>query len=129
MIQRFKTIQITSAALLCVVIFGVATIAPARADGAASTRNIILGAAALAVGLTIASNVAHKEAQANTIAGYTAGGAAVYNDGHVVLPNGQSYYPGNYGQTIACNAGECTIGGGYGPYGYNNLGARYRRTN
>ena len=56
----------------------------------------------------------------------TPNGAAVYADNHVVLPNGQSYYPNNVGQTIACNNGYCTISGngynaGYygGYYGYN----------
>ncbi|MBV9646242.1 MAG: hypothetical protein JO043_02125 [Candidatus Eremiobacteraeota bacterium] len=85
----------------------------ARADGAASTRNVILGAAALIAGAAIETNVAQKQRLANTVVGYTSYGAAVYADNHVVLPSGESYYPNNVGQTIACNNGACTISGGY----------------
>ncbi len=108
----FKTIQVTLAAALCAAMLGIATMGPAKADGAASTRNIIIGIGALGAGIAIGSNVAHKKAQANAITGYTSDGAAVYSDGRVVIPNGQSYYPVNYGQTVACNSGNCTITGG-----------------
>jgi hypothetical protein len=107
----YKKIQTTIAAALCVATLGLATVAPAKADGAASTRNIILGIGALAAGIAIESNVAHKNAVANTVEGYTPSGSTVYEDGHVVLPNGQTYYPGNYGQSIACNGGSCMISG------------------
>ncbi len=103
---------------------------PAAADQAAVDRNTALGiAAAIALGLTVA-NVTHKDAVANTVEGYTPNGGTVYGDGHVVLPNGQSYYPGNYGQSIACNNGSCDISGGsgydnYGPNGYGNYYGNY----
>jgi hypothetical protein len=109
-----KALRTTMAAVLAATTLGLANVQPARADGAASTRNIILGAAALVAGVAIESNVAHKNAQADTIQGYLPGGRAVYADGHVVLPNGQSYYPGNYGQTVACNDGACSLSGGTG---------------
>lgn len=98
---------------------------PAAADE--GTTNTILGiAAAVAIGVT-AANVAHKNAVANTVEGYTPDGATVYGDGHVVLPNGQSYYPGNYGQSIACNGGNCDISGGNGYYnGYQGYGYQGR---
>lgn len=108
----------TLAAALLVPVIG----QPAKADGAASTRNIIMGAAALVAGIAIESNVAHKNKVANTLVGYLPDGSPVYADGHVVLPNGQTYYPGNYGQQIACNGEACTITGGNGNapyYGYN----------
>ena len=93
--------------------------APKPAAANEGTTNTILGvAAAIALGVT-AANVAHKEAVANTVEGYTPNGATVYQDGHVVLPNGQSYYPGNYGQSIACDNGGCDISGGGPQYGYN----------
>jgi len=121
---------ILAAALAAAIIVPTAS-QPARADGAASTRNIILGAAALVAGIAIESNVAHKQRLANTLVGYLPDGSPVYADGHVVLPNGQTYYPGNYGQTIACSAQACQITGGnrnapyygnngYGPYYGNN---------
>jgi len=94
---------------------GLGMAAPAKADGAASTRNIILGAAAIFAGFAIESNVAHKQQLANAVEGYTPNGSTVYADGHVVLPDGQVYYPGNYGQQIACNGQDCQITGGNGP--------------
>jgi hypothetical protein len=100
--------QLTLAALAAAGTLSLSTMAPASADQAASTRNIILGAAAIA-GLAIESNVAHKKAQANTISGYLPDGSAVYGDGHVVARNGYSYYPGNNGQTVSCSNGQCSI--------------------
>ena len=110
-----------SAALLGgAIALGALSPKPALADGAASTRTIILGAAALVAGIAIESNVAHKQALANRIVGYLPDGTPVYGDGHLVLANGQTVYPGNYGQTIACSNEQCTISGGNGSvYGYN----------
>ncbi len=104
------TLSLTTLAL--VASLGLASIAPASADQAAATRNTILGIGALIAGIAIESNVAHKNAQANTVQGYTQNGAAVYQDGHVVEPNGASYYPGNVGQSLACNSGDCYVYGG-----------------
>jgi hypothetical protein len=110
---------------------GLSTIQPAKAD-TSSTVDTIIGAAAVIAGIAISQNVAHKQALANSVVGYTTWGATVYGDGHVVLPNGQSYYPSNVGQQVACNGTTCTItqngvavgyggyGPGYGQYGYNN---------
>jgi|SRR5450755_3264572 hypothetical protein len=100
--------QLTLAAFAAAGTLSLSTMAPASADSAASTRNIILGAAAIA-GLAIEANVAHKNAQANTVSGYLPDGSAVYGDGHVVESNGYSYYPGNNGQTVACSNGRCGI--------------------
>ncbi len=115
-----NALRTTMAAVLAAATLGLANVQPARADGAASTRNIIIGAAALAAGVAIEANAAHKNAEANTIQGYLPNGQAVYADGHVSLPNGQSYYPGNYGQTVACNSGACSLSGGSGYYGNNS---------
>lgn len=98
--------------------FGFATIAPASADQAAATRNEILGGLALAVGIATAINVGNKNAAANTVQGYTRDGSTVYNDGHVVAQDGDSYYPGNQGQQIACNNGDCSVYGNNGYRGY-----------
>ena len=95
------TLGITTIALAASL--GLASIAPANADQAAVTRNTILGAAALIAGIAIESNVANKNAQANTVEGYTPNGAAVYEDGHVVEPDGRSYYPGNGGYNSGWN--------------------------
>ncbi len=95
--------------------------APAMADQT-STRNIILGAAA-AIGIATAVNVEHKHQLATTVQGYLPDGSTVYQDGHVVSQNGQTWYPGNYGQNVACSNQYCTISGGNGyGYGYNGYG-------
>jgi hypothetical protein len=108
MSQRTITI-LAASALTAVLCLG--SVQSARADGAASTRNIILGAAAIAAGIIIGQNVAHKRELANTVAGYTSDGATVYADGRVVYSNGASYYPGDRGQQIACRNMQCSIGG------------------
>jgi hypothetical protein len=120
--KRFQTMLVAS---LVVAIVAAATMQPAKADGAASTRNIILGAAALVAGVAIESNAAHKHQVANTIQGYLPDGSVVYDDGHVVLPNGQVYYPGNYGQTIACSNQTCYLSGGNGSAPYGGGGPYY----
>ena len=88
---------------------GLATVQPARADQAAVNRNTVLGVAAFLVGAFVATNVANKNTVANTVEGTTRDGSVVYEDGHVVLPNGYSYYPNNDGQSISCNNGYCSI--------------------
>jgi len=86
------------------------TAAPARADGAASTRNIILGVGAVAAGAVVTRNVAHKRKLHTTVRGYTRNGGTVYQDGHVVRRDGTSYYPGNYGRSVSCNGyGGCAV--------------------
>ena len=120
-----KITSILTASVLTAAM-GVATIAPAKADGAASTRNIILGAAALVAGVAIESNVARKNAQANNVQGYLPDGSPVYQDGHVVAPNGQTYYPGNNGQQISCNGQNCYASNTNGNGGYYaNNGGNY----
>jgi hypothetical protein len=101
-------LQVSLAALTAAGMLSISTMAPASADSAASTRNIILGAAAIA-GIAIEANVARKNAQANAMSGYLPDGSAVYGDGHVVAGNGYSYYPGNNGQTVSCSDGSCSI--------------------
>jgi hypothetical protein len=100
---------------------------PAKADGGASTRNIILGIGALGAAGAIGSNILHKKAaaphansQAQAVIGYTPDGTAVYGDGSVTMPNGHSYHPTDYGQTVACNSGNCTITGGDSDAPYNS---------
>jgi hypothetical protein len=107
--------------------FSFATIAPASADQAAATRNQILGGLALIAGVATAVNVSNKNARANTIQGYTPDGSTVYQDGHVALADGQSYYPGNQNQSISCDNGNCSVyGNGYNGNGYNGNGYNNR---
>jgi hypothetical protein len=94
-----------------------ATVLPARAD-TTTTRNILYGAAAAAAAFTL-YNVEHKHQLATTVQGYLPDGSTVYKDGHVVSRNGQSWYPGNYGESVACSNQYCTVSGGTNGYGYN----------
>lgn len=97
------------AAVALTGVLGVSTALPARADSAATTRTILGILAGVAAVATI-ENVDHKRAVANTIEGYTQDGATVYGDGHVVEPNGRSWYPGNRGLSISCDGnGSCSI--------------------
>jgi hypothetical protein len=103
-----------------------ATAQPAKADQAATTR-ILVGAAAVAA-IATAINIQHKHQVANNVVGYLSDGSTVYQDGHVVsAQTGQSWYPGNYGQQVACSNNQCYVSANnaYNPnqnpgYGYNN---------
>ena len=112
------TLVVSSTALFAVPV-------PAKAD----TTSTLLITAAAAVALMTGINVAEKSAKAHQVVGYLQNGSIVYADGHVVAPNGMSWYPGNVGENISCNAGRCYIvgpggyPGGYpGAYGYNGGG-------
>ncbi|MBV8082739.1 MAG: hypothetical protein JO347_05870 [Candidatus Eremiobacteraeota bacterium] len=95
---------------------------PVLADGAASTRNIILGAAAVVAGVVIANNVHHKHVEANTIVGYSCDGGTVYADGSIHYPDGSVVY-GNASNAYAyvCNGSQ------YNGYQYN--GYQYETQN
>jgi hypothetical protein len=82
-------LSLALAAIAAAATLSLSTMAPASADGAASTRNIIIGAAAIA-GIAIESNIARKDAQANAFSGYLPDGPRFYGDGHVVGQNGYS---------------------------------------
>jgi hypothetical protein len=97
---------------------------PASAD----TTTTLLTAAAAIGGVILYNNIQHKQAQANSVVGYTRNGGTVYGDGRVVMPNGQTYYPNSNGQYAngGYNGGAYNNGGNYGGYnqpvnnGYNN---------
>lgn len=93
---------------------------PAKAN--TTTNNILYGAAAAIAALTL-YNVEHKQQLANTVQGYLPDGSTVYQDGRVVSQNGQTWYPGNNGETVACSNQYCTItNNGNNAYGYNGYG-------
>lgn len=122
-----KNLTRTIATLTLAASFGLASISPASADQAAANRNTWLGIAAAVAGIAIASNVSSKNAQANTVQGYTRDGSTVYDDGHVITPDGQSYYPGNQNESIACNGGACSVYGNDPGNGWNGGNRRERR--
>ncbi len=121
--MKIHSVRLGIAALALGAVLVPAMGLPAKAD-TTTTRNIIYGAAAAAAAFTF-YNVEHKQSLANTVQGYLPDGSTVYKDGHVVSRSGQTWYPGNYGQSIACSGQYCTItapsNNGYG-YGYNGGG-------
>ena len=104
-----------SALTLGAVLFS-ATGLPAKA--APTTTQDIIYAATAAAGAFTLYNVEHKHQLATTVQGYLPDGSTVYADGHVVSPNGVSWYPGNSGETVACSNQYCSISGS-NAYGYN----------
>jgi hypothetical protein len=99
---------------------------PAKAD--TTTNNLLYGAAAAIAAFTL-YNVEHKQQLANAVEGYLSDGSTVYQDGRVVSRNGQTWYPGDNGQTVACSNQYCTINNNgnstYGTSGYGNSGYGY----
>lgn len=118
----FKTL------LCCALVLSLlaGTISPSAADtaGQTSTRNIVLGALALAVGIVLYNNYEHKVAQANSVVGYTQDGGVIYGDGRIVYPNDITAYATNDGSRV------CTFDGAGVPcrrtriYGYFRRGYR-----
>lgn len=118
-----KSVRSAAATLVMSAMAFGGAVQPAKAD---TTSTLIITAAA-AIGLMTAINVTQKNAKARQLIGYMPDGSQVYADGHVVARNGQTWYPGNYGQNIACNGQQCYVTGGnvgYGqaPYGYGGYG-------
>jgi hypothetical protein len=88
-------IRVVAALAMLGFLLGFAGPLPARADGAASTRNIILGAAAVVAAIVISNNARHARNARDTVVGRTSDGGLVYGDGRVVYPNGDVLYTSN----------------------------------
>lgn len=128
---NFQAIARPLLAAVLALIVALTVTRPALADGAASTRNIILGAAAAIAGIIIYNNIHHKQVAHNTIVGYTRDGGTVYADGRIVYPNGDVLYTGN-GNGAPCSwdgsnqycgdnpAAYYPNGNGYQNYPYGN---------
>jgi hypothetical protein len=122
---------LVAAAVALALIVGVAR--PAYADGAASTRNIILGAAAAVAGVILYNNIHKKQVAHNTVVGYTRDGGTVYADGRIVYPNGTVVYTANgSNQRCAWDGSQSYCPNNpavYNPnYGYPNNGYGYQNT-
>jgi hypothetical protein len=111
-------IRTSIAAALAVAVLGLSAPQPARAN---TTSTLLIGAAA-AAGIFTAINVSNKNAKANSLAGYTQSGDAVYADGHVMTRSGQKYYPGDRGQTLQCANNRCSVVGQNGEYRGHHYG-------
>jgi hypothetical protein len=114
--MKLFTLRSATAALLITAFAFSSSVRPAKAD---TTSTLLITAAAVAA-IATGINVAEKSAKANTVVGYLRNGSVVYADGHVVAPNGQSWYPGNYNQSIACNGQYCSIVNNTYDDGYTN---------
>lgn len=91
---NFHVIARPLLAAVLALIVALSVTRPALADGAASTRNIMLGAAAAIAGIIIYNNIHHKQVAHKRIVGYTRDGGTVYADGRIVYPNGDVLYTG-----------------------------------
>jgi hypothetical protein len=109
---------LVSVALVLSLIGGSFT--PVAAD-TVSTRNIALGALALAVGIVLYNNYEHKVATANSVVGYTRDGGVLYGDGRIVYPNNITAYATNNGTQV------CTFNGAGVPCRSTHLSGYFRR--
>jgi hypothetical protein len=112
---------LVSCALVLSLLFG--TVSPTVADtaGQVSTRNIALGAVALAAGIILYNNYQHKVRYANSVVGYTHDGGVVYGDGRIVYPNNITAYATNNGSQV------CSFNGVGVPCRPTHLSGHFRR--
>lgn len=89
----------------------------AETAGQQSTRNIILAATAVTLGIVLYNNYEHKTVSSATIVGRTGDGGVVYGDGRMVYPGGVVVYASNDGIHLCAYYG---VGARCGPraYGY-----------
>jgi hypothetical protein len=113
-----------SCALVLSIVFATFSPVTASTAGQTSTRNIALGALALAVGIVLYNNYQHKVAAANTantVVGYTRDGGTVYADGRIVYPNNITAYATNNGSQA------CTFNGVGVPCRSTHLSGYFQR--
>jgi len=122
-LHPFKKINsvLVSCALVLSLLGGTYSPVTAETAGQQSTRNIALGALALAVGIVLYNNSQHRAASANTVVGYTRDGGVLYGDGRIVYPNNITAYATNNGSQA------CSFNGVGVPCRPTNLSGRFRR--
>jgi hypothetical protein len=91
---------LVSCALVLSIVIGTFSPVTAATAGQQSTRNIALGALALAAGIILYNNYEHKVEYANSVVGYTRDGGVVYGDGRIVYPNNITAYATNNGTQL-----------------------------
>lgn len=69
----------------------------AETAGQRSTRNIVLAATAVTLGLVLYENLEHRTVTHTTVVGHTGDGGVVYGDGRVLYPGGAVVYLSNDG--------------------------------
>jgi len=125
----FQRVACSLAGAALVLTLALPFASPARADGAASTRNIILGAAAATAAVILYNNYHHKQVAHDTVVGYTRDGGIVYADGRIVYPNGTVVYANNQNGTPCSWDGSRAYCGQYATYtprGDNDADDRYQ---
>lgn len=87
-----------------------------------STYTLIEAGLALIGGIILYNNYHHKQQAHDTVVGYTRNGGTVYGDGRIVMPNGETIYPGRNGKyPWGQYAYYSPNAGGYN-YDYNRTG-------
>ncbi len=109
----------SSVAIVVGLLIGLVSIHPSSAEtaGQQSTRNIILAATAVTLGIVLYNNYQHKAVSSETVVGHTGDGGVVYGDGRMVYPGGVVVYASNDGIHLCAFYGA---GARCGPraYGY-----------
>lgn len=95
MIKRIYTGVVAGAIALSML---AGPLAQPAAASTGSTYTLIESGLALIGGIILYNNYEHKRQAATTIVGYTRNGGTVYGDGRIVMPNGETIYPGRNGQ-------------------------------
>ena len=84
----------------------------AETAGQRSTRNIVLAATAVTLGIVLYENLEHRTVTHATVVGHTGDGGVVYGDGRVLYPGGAVVYLSNdgihlcayYGAGVRCGS-------------------------
>ena len=98
--------SLTAIALVFVLAMASMQAGSAETAGQRSTRNIILAATAVTLGIILYNNYQHKATAHNTIVGRTADGGIVYADGRIVYPDGTVVYTSNDGRRLCDYDGD-----------------------
>lgn len=95
MLQRFSRM---AAAVAIAASLTAGPLSQPAAASTGSTYTMIEAGLALIGGIILYNNYQHKRQAANRVVGYTGNGGTVYGDGHIVMPDGTTVYPGRNGR-------------------------------
>jgi hypothetical protein len=93
-------------ALVAVLLFAALQPGSAETAGQRSTRNIVLAATAVTLGIVLINNLEHKTVTHTTVVGHTDDGGVIYGDGRVLYPGGVVVYLSNDGVHLCAFYGE-----------------------
>lgn len=95
--SRLARTALTLGLLAAALTWGPAQPSVAETAGQRSTRNIVLAATAVTLGIVLYENLEHRTVTHTTVVGHTGDGGVVYGDGRVLYPGGTVVYLSNDG--------------------------------